>query len=124
MDTYNSGRAPYFVAGAFGEVSTQVAKTTAKYARKFAQLHACHAPRSSSRTQPDVVGDENHVLEKARSPRCAPQTPEGDAHSAENKGNLTQYSAEHNPMGGCKFVSNSPNGMRRQNATSDLKHDI
>ena len=33
----------------------------------------------------DMLLDTDHVLERARSPMCAPQKPEGDAHGAGNK---------------------------------------
>ena len=49
------------------------------------QLHAYHASCGSSRAQPDVVDEDSHALERARSPRCAPRKSVGDAHWARNK---------------------------------------
>eukprot|EP00614_Pseudopedinella_elastica_P029322 CAMPEP_0172645656 /NCGR_PEP_ID=MMETSP1068-20121228/239839_1 /TAXON_ID=35684 /ORGANISM="Pseudopedinella elastica, Strain CCMP716" /LENGTH=184 /DNA_ID=CAMNT_0013459899 /DNA_START=32 /DNA_END=588 /DNA_ORIENTATION=- len=52
--------------GGLGHDSTEritLTRTTTKNVKKLVQLHACHASRGSSRTQPDVVDDENHVLE-------------------------------------------------------------
>ena len=53
-----------------------LARTTTKYFRKLAQYHACRESRSSSRMQPGEVDGENHVLERARSPMCAPRKTE------------------------------------------------
>ena len=44
----------------------------------YAAHHAVHHERS------DVFDDENHVLEGARSPMCASQRPEEDAHGVGN----------------------------------------
>eukprot|EP00614_Pseudopedinella_elastica_P009831 CAMPEP_0172609528 /NCGR_PEP_ID=MMETSP1068-20121228/29519_1 /TAXON_ID=35684 /ORGANISM="Pseudopedinella elastica, Strain CCMP716" /LENGTH=129 /DNA_ID=CAMNT_0013413067 /DNA_START=89 /DNA_END=479 /DNA_ORIENTATION=+ len=41
----------------------------------YARYHVNHI-------EPNVVDREKHVLVRARSPMCAPQGPEGDAHGA------------------------------------------
>ena len=71
--------------GGLGYDSTEritLARTTARHVTTPAKLHACDAPRGLSRTQPGVVEEDNHALERARCPRCASQNSEGDAHGA------------------------------------------
>ena len=49
-----------------------------------------HARYHVMHLEPDVVGDVNHLQERARSPKRASQKPEGDARGAGN--NDTLYS--------------------------------
>ena len=52
-------------------------------AREISCMTAAHHVVPHERS--NVFGNANHVLEGARSPMCAPQKPEGDAHGAGNK---------------------------------------
>ena len=72
----------------------------------YATHHGVHHERSG------VFDNEDHVLEGAKNPMCAPQNPEGDAHEAGIKSHLMQHLAEHKPRRGFKVVSNPPNAMR------------
>ena len=112
--------------GGLGHDSTEritLTKTTRRDVRKLLQLHKGHASSAPSRTPPDVVGDENHVRERARSPRCAPQYLR-EKHMGRETKNPMRYWAEENPKGGCGIVSNSPNGRRREKASDVVHHDL
>ena len=89
-------------------------RTTTKHITKLAQLNACHASRGSFQAEPDVVDEDSHALESARSPRCAPQKPEGEAHGAGNKEIQWSIWLSRIQGGGTdRIMPNSPTAMGR-----------